>query len=149
MYKYNIALVEESTIQIKYIYLISSAYMRLTSFLWTIILIIFLWLILTYGRWEYLSYMHQDEFVDPIHNVFTEWCVLGDSPQTIKVMHYSDDRATIWMKGESESTYLIHFHKNGDNRSLQSNKNNNESFCNREIINSSMWGGADGWYWYW
>lgn len=95
-------------------------------------------LLLSYGKWEYLSYQHKDEFVDAINNSFHEGCLLAEPIQNIKVMEYTNNHATVWIKGESQSTYLINLHKDKDNRSLRSTGNDMQRFCDREVINSSM-----------
>jgi hypothetical protein len=103
----------------------------------------------TYGKWEYLSYVHGEEFVDPIQSSIDEGCLL-ETPIRIKVMKYSENQATVFMQGESESTYLLSFSNIVNKWSLMKEWSNGSSkyYCNYDVINSTMGGSADGFYWY-
>lgn len=125
-----------------------------------VFLICLVGLIFTYGKWEYLSYKHSSEFSNPIQASIKEGCFL-ETPIKIKVMKYSDNNATIFMKGKSKSTYLIYFYKLNGQWTLLSeietgkwilfseSETGKSRLCKFEILNSTMGGSANDFiYWY-
>ena len=62
------------------------------------ILIIIPLIVLTfsYGKWEYLSYKHGDEFIEPIQSSIDQGCFL-ENPTKIKVMEYYNNNAILFI----------------------------------------------------
>ncbi|MEM7344909.1 MAG: hypothetical protein AAF485_11760 [Chloroflexota bacterium] len=120
---------------------------RLTDGLLTFIILVgfglLLGFLLSYGKWEYLTFKYSHEFITPIDQSIQHGCFL-ETPAKVKVMAYTDQRAKVFMKGRSGSTYLLHFRKT-DSRTWSLYRN---QVCYFEIINSKFGGSADDIYWY-
>jgi hypothetical protein len=102
----------------------------------------------TYGRWEYLSFKYSEEFIEPIKSSIDEGCFL-ETPVKIKVMKYADNEATVFIKGESGSTYLISFQRLDSGWSLlKTSGTSGNEYCDFEILNSTLGGSADSYYFF-
>ncbi|MEM7531368.1 MAG: hypothetical protein AAF639_04270 [Chloroflexota bacterium] len=110
-------------------------------------LVLYPFLFHCYPKWEYLSWQHAHEFVDPIVTGIDEGC-LTEYPKSvrhIKVITYDEREAKVWFKGMSDSTWLATFRREGEGYEWTAL---GRSICHIEIINSNMGGSADDIYWY-
>lgn len=113
-----------------------------------ILIPVIIFLSLTYGKWEILSAQHSDEFTNPIISDSDNGC-LTEPAKIIKVMEYSENNAKVFVKGNSNSTYLMDFKKINNVWTIKySNADDTDEYCHYEILNTTMGGSADTIYWY-
>lgn len=99
-----------------------------------------------YPKWEYLSLRHGNEFFEPIQLDVNRGC-LTEPAKSIKVMQYKEEKALVWYKGESGSTWIARFYR-PTRQSTWSMRYGREPGCHVDVINSKTGGSADGYYWY-
>ena len=105
---------------------------------------------MTYGKWEYLTYVHGKEFEfseEIIHR-----CLL-ENPKVVKVMMYTPLQAQIFMKGESDSKYFIDFARDDIHSkwSLFYETSGSQPYCHFKVLFNNMGGSGDIFdvvYWY-
>ncbi|NJK27884.1 MAG: hypothetical protein HC925_04260 [Coleofasciculaceae cyanobacterium SM2_3_26] len=103
-------------------------------------------LLLTYGRWEWLTWRHGAAFRQAIARSLEEevYCYVA-APKALKVLQYRDLSARAFVKDETDSTYLVNFVKD----TAGNWQFHNQGICYIETVKTTQGGSADGcFYWY-
>ena len=90
--------------------------MRLKRLLWLAFLaLVSAALMSTYGKWEYLTFRHQGEFIEPFEESLRQSEFNPSWGELVRVVAYSDKSAQVYTKS-GQIAYMVYFQRQGEGR---------------------------------